>query len=396
MGKIIIIQPGLQHSHQLAWALESKGLLKSFWSGVPVRPIGFKQPVWMPSKLWHRMREVDICDEHIKSHPQWWLLMRSAMSAGDKKMRFRNMHRAFYAIDYMAARHILDQKPKLVIAYENSSLNIFRAAKLVGAKCVLDAASLHFDRGNKLLNSVDLNFQPIIDERKRREIDLADHVICCSSLARDSYTGAGVREEKVFSVPLGAVLPFDFGSVEKKANFKWPIKIAYAGSMHVRKSIDLIFSAINNLSLEFPGKLELHIYGGSSDEKWIKCAKSMENVIFHGQVPQASLFSALADSDVLLLPSRFDSFGMVVAESMAVGTPVIVSNQTGAKSIIEEHPGSGWIIDASLIGIENMIRSLIKNPIQMIDARAIALRASRDYTWDKYRERVGSVIEGFL
>ena len=38
--RVLITHPGMQHSHQLAWALEEAGLLAGFWSGVPVADSG--------------------------------------------------------------------------------------------------------------------------------------------------------------------------------------------------------------------------------------------------------------------------------------------------------------------------------------------------------------------
>lgn len=395
-SKILIIQPGLQHSHQLAWALHQEGLLKEFWSGVPVRTFGSEKPLWISRKVWQRMREVEIPTENMRSHPQWWLLMRAAMNIGDRALRFRNMHRALYTIDYLVASRIPEKKPTMVIAYENAALHTFQAAKSVGAKCVLDAASFHFQRGNELLASTDPTFQPKIDERKQREIELADSIICCSELARDSYVRAGVRPDKVLAMPLGATLPLNSKNIVHQKNENSPLKLIYAGAMHTRKSIDLIFDVMEHLNVERPGEVELHIYGGSDSIEWVARAQAICNVKFHGPVAQFLLFEELAGADALLLPSRFDSFGMVVAESMAVGTPVIVSNQTGAKSIIEDHPGAGWIIAADVPSIKSAILNLIDFPNKIIDAREVAKIASQQYTWEKYRERVGIAIGGLL
>ncbi len=53
-------------------------------------------------------------------------------------------------------------------------------------------------------------------------------------------------------------------------------------------------------------------------------------------MPQPQLAAELRRADVLVLPSRNDSYAMVVAEALASGTPVIVSEMVGAKDLVTE------------------------------------------------------------
>jgi glycosyltransferase involved in cell wall biosynthesis len=57
-----------------------------------------------------------------------------------------------------------------------------------------------------------------------------------------------------------------------------------------------------------------------------------------------TLSEAHAAADVLLHPSIYDTFGLVVAEAMAAGLPVIVSREAGVVELIE-HSRSGWVLE---------------------------------------------------
>lgn len=100
----------------------------------------------------------------------------------------------------------------------------------------------------------------------------------------------------------------------------------------------------------------------------------------------------IANSDCLLLPSKFDSFGMVVAEAMACGTPAIVSNMTGSKAIIEHFPGSGWIIEPTEESIYSNMKYCIENRCEVFKARNQAGNASHFFTWDSYRNRIFNLL----
>ena len=83
---------------------------------------------------------------------------------------------------------------------------------------------------------------------------------------------------------------------------------------------------------------------------------------------------------------------MVVAEAMACGTPALVSTQTGAKAIIEEVPGSGWIVEPDGDALHAQLRRLILEPVLLEDARPHAQRAAESYTWQAYRRRATTLL----
>jgi glycosyltransferase involved in cell wall biosynthesis len=80
---------------------------------------------------------------------------------------------------------------------------------------------------------------------------------------------------------------------------------------------------------------QLHLFGngfgpGEAAEGWATTNKLMEGVHFHGSVPHKSLVAQLSQMDVLLHPALEESFGVVVAEAMALGLPVVAGHESGA------------------------------------------------------------------
>ena len=66
--------------------------------------------------------------------------------------------------------------------------------------------------------------------------------------------------------------------------------------------------------------------------------------------------------DVIIVPSMCkETFGMVVPEALSYGVPVIITNNVGAKEILDRHPGCGIITEPNDICISEAIRTVIQN-----------------------------------
>jgi glycosyltransferase involved in cell wall biosynthesis len=101
-------------------------------------------------------------------------------------------------------------------------------------------------------------------------------------------------------------------------------------------------------------------------------------------------------ADVLVLPSRHDSFGRVVVEGMATGLPALVSEHVGAKEVLREGE-SGWVGPAEDVqALTDRMRWCAAHPEAVADMQAAAVAAAQDYTWAAYRERVTGVLENIV
>ncbi|MDM0012626.1 glycosyltransferase family 4 protein [Variovorax sp. J22P168] len=390
MNTVLVTSPVLQHAHQMALALHERALLQGFWSGVPVIETGEAPPRWMPARWRQRIRTIDI-PRALRRHParfQATTRLARALRLADSD----NMHRIFHWFDAWAARQVMRDRPQVVVAYENAAFHTFRAAKAVGARCVLDAAALHHQAALELLGGFDTPYTPEINRRKDEEVRLADMILACSPLAAESYVANGVPSDKLHPLLLGAEPPRNTPEWQPSEG---PLRFVFAGVLCLRKSIDLILAAFRRLHAEGL-RYELEFIGGVEDPVWIAEVAATPNARYRTNVPQKELYAALAQADCLLLPSRSDSFGMVVAEAMACGTPAIVTTQTGAKAMIENHPGSGWIVEPDADDLHDTLRGLIENPERVRAARPAARSAGQAFSWADYRERAGRLLEDFV
>ena len=393
MTCIFVAHPGLQHSHQLALALHEHGLLQAFWSGVPVISEGEKLPFWLPEAYARKVKTVAIPSKYRRHPMRFQMLLHAGGALPPTFSREDYQHRIFHFFDWWVSKQVAHLKPKVVVAYENSAYHTFRAAKAIGARCILDAPSLHHITSAELMKFEQTPYLSEINRRKDEEVDLADLVLTCSPMAAESYVENGVSANKVQAMLLGADLPQRMRAWQ---HHNEPLNFIYAGSLLYRKSIDIIlqvFKRLHDKGLEY----RLSFVGGEGEAGWVEQIAGTPCATYLGGMAQADMYQQLSLADCLLLPSRYDSFGMVVAEAMACGTPAIVSTQTGAKAMIEQFSQSGWIVEAENgEALYDCVKLRIQNREALFKARQAALKASQNFTWQAYRYRVGALIQQFV
>ncbi|WP_432261528.1 glycosyltransferase family 4 protein [Cupriavidus sp. TMH.W2] len=391
--KALVTHPGLQHSHQMAQALYEQGMLRQYWSGVPVRGPGEPVPWWLPPGYRARVREVGI-PQALRRHPLWFpgmlklgLNRRVGLNRVMGLSQSAYAHRIFHLFDDWVARRVEVLRPEVVVAYENSAMRTFEAARRIGARCVLDAPAVHRVTAAAMLNLPPDRCQAEIDARKDREVELADLVITCSEFAAQSYADAGVPASKLRPILLGASAP---GNVQRR-RARAGTRFLYAGGLTTLKAVDLLQQAFSMVRARVP-EAELAVAGWGADPTLAAALASTPGVTLLGALPQPVLFQEIADADCLVLPSRFDSFGMVVAEALACGTPALVSECVGAKEILQEFPRAGWIVQVSAQSLYDRMLELATVRASLDEARQYASLAGEKYTWARYRRAAVATI----
>jgi glycosyltransferase involved in cell wall biosynthesis len=105
------------------------------------------------------------------------------------------------------------------------------------------------------------------------------------------------------------------------------------------KGIDLLIQAFSRL-LTDNQELHLHIVGTGPDEKELKTLVAQLNiadkVTFFGEASWEVAMRQMVLMDVVVVPSRFEGFGLSAAEAMAMGKPVVASNVFGLKEVVSD------------------------------------------------------------
>ncbi len=211
-------------------------------------------------------------------------------------------------------------------------------------------------------------------------------------MARDSYVDGGVPPERVHAVELGADLEL-FEAPAAPPNGAACVFL-FCGAMLHRKGFDLLLAAFRALGPDAGARL--WIAGPRGDASAALDGVPDARIAWLGALSQQRLAEAMRDADCLVLPSRHDSYGMVVAEGLACGLPAIVSETVGAKTLIEKER-TGWIVptgDAAALG--QRLRWCTEHLTALRAMRPDCRRAALSATWEAYHGRLVALLQELL
>ena len=122
----------------------------------------------------------------------------------------------------------------------------------------------------------------------------------------------------------------------------------------------------------------------------------MKQVRFLAFVEGEAKIQVFNEADIFVLPSYQESFGIAVAEAMAAGLPVIVSDQVGIASEIQEY-GAGLVVPCSAQSLAEGLKSLTANVFlsQQMGKRGKELVQDK-FTWEKVTPKLIRLYEAIL
>ena len=124
-----------------------------------------------------------------------------------------------------------------------------------------------------------------------------------------------------------------------KKNFNHDMELICVGGLKEGKGQDILLQAIVFVKKAYPN-IHLSLVGsGDWQEHLLRLVSNCgikENVSFWGNLPHPQVMSKISNSNILILPTRYDACPKVIIEAMSVKTPVIASNIGGIPELIRD------------------------------------------------------------
>jgi glycosyltransferase involved in cell wall biosynthesis len=205
------------------------------------------------------------------------------------------------------------------------------AKRISGKPLVVHIHSTEFDRSGRSVN-------PAICQIEKEGLQAADKIIAVSQLTRSIVIGKyNINPKKVITV-YNAVEPVCSGVTKASREFTTDKVVSFLGRITMQKGPEyfveaacLILQKMRNVRFVMGGK------GDLLDEMKQRAANLNISEYFHfpGFVANIKIAELFQSSDVFVMPSVSEPFGIVTLEAMQAGVPVVISKQSGVAEVVK-------------------------------------------------------------
>ncbi len=178
-------------------------------------------------------------------------------------------------------------------------------------------------------------------------------------------------EEKTFVAPSGIDEKFIIDA--KNENFHSPIKVLTCAHFKKRKNIDKVIEACKGLE-----NIELTVIGDGKERKVLE--KIDKNVKFLGRLSHSKVLEKMRDSDIFVLPSIGETFGMVYLEAMASGCITVCTKGDGVDGIIKNGE-NGFLVEPNSKSVKETLLNIKNMDIKTLNTLRInSFNTIKNYT----------------
>jgi glycosyltransferase involved in cell wall biosynthesis len=188
---------------------------------------------------------------------------------------------------------------------------------------------------------------------------------------------------KIDIVPYGA--PNSISDDIKKPSGR--LKVLFAGSLGQRKGLAYLLKAMRILK----HSVELTLLGRKAAEGCSPLDEAVRKYRWIQTLSHDGMLREMQQHDVLVLPSLFEGFGLVILEAMAQGVPVITTGHTAGPDVIQNEVDGFIVPIRSAEAIAEKLDLLASDSDRLMSMKAAAKRKAASLGWENYRRRLVEV-----
>jgi alpha-maltose-1-phosphate synthase len=225
-------------------------------------------------------------------------------------------------------------------------------------------------------------------EWKDEELRRADVIFVASQHVRRTLAGV-VADEKIHVVNYGAPPVQPMRQIAREAHA--PLKVLFVGALIQRKGIGYLLDAVEKLG----SQVELTLIGTRFAPN-ARVDAACRRWRWFETIPHGEVLEVMNKSDVLVLPSLSEAFGLVVTEALSCGVPVIITPHVGASDLVTDGR-EGFIVPiCSSNAIEERLSDLNHDRNLLAEMSRNASATAAEKSWAGYRSNWATALRGAL
>lgn len=164
-----------------------------------------------------------------------------------------------------------------------------------------------------------------------------------------------------------------------------PPRLLYVGRLEYEKGVQDAIAALPRIRRAHPGAA-LTIAGVGTQFDWLRERARVHRVAravnFVGRLDHTELLGWLHGADAIVLPSRYEPFGIVALEAAAAGTPLVTSTAGGLGELVVDGVTGASFEPADVNGLVDAVCAVLTDPLAAQDrAHAARARLTADFAW---------------
>jgi glycogen synthase len=171
--------------------------------------------------------------------------------------------------------------------------------------------------------------------------------------------------------------------------------VVYFGRLEWEKGVHDLLAALPRLRRAHPGTRLVVAGRGVQAQALVDQARRLRvrrSVDFVGHLPDRALVACLAAADAVVLPSRYEPFGIAALEAAAVGAPLVASTAGGLAELVVDGATGLSVAPGDVAGIVTQVRAVLADPAAAARrAKAARARLGAEFDWTAIAEATAEV-----
>ncbi len=262
------------------------------------------------------------------------------------------------------------------------------AKHISGKPLVIHVHATDFDRSRGKVN-------PTVYSIEKRGMDVADHIITVSDLTRRTVIEKYHQDPRKVTTVHNAVEPLPDADSFSKTERKDKV-VTFLGRITMQKGPEYFVEAAHRVLQKTDGVRFVMAGSGDMMHAMIELVAKRgiaDRFHFTGFLKGRQVHEMLAESDVYIMPSVSEPFGISPLEAMQVGTPSIISKQSGCAEILTHAIKTDyWDIDA----MADAIYGIVKYPAMYNSLHNLGREEVNNIKWYNAGLKVRSIYDSVL